>query len=54
MYGTHVGTGAAGTAGLVGMQLGSQVMLALAVVLLMGTVVSVARRARRTGAHQRP
>ena len=55
MYGQSVGTGAAaGAAAMTGLHTASQIMLWLAVILTLITVVSVVRRARRTGEHQRP
>lgn len=55
MYGSSVGTGgAAGVAAALGLQTASNIMLGLAALLALITVVSVVRRARRSGEHQRP
>lgn len=55
MYGANVGTGVAGGSLLaVGFGVGSYALTVFAGLLLVAMIVGLARRGRRTGAHQRP
>ncbi len=55
MYGSHIGTGAGGSvAALMGLQMGSAVMIGIAIVLGAVSLIGIMRRVNRTGAHQRP
>lgn len=54
MYGTGVGTGAAGTTMGAGVMLGSWTLAAVAGIVLVAMIVTLWRNGRRRGAHQRP
>lgn len=55
MYGTHIGTGVAGSGlAIAGIQVGSNIMLGFALAMVLLMIAMIVRRSRRTGAHQRP
>lgn len=55
MYGTHIGTGVAGSGlAIAGISVGSHIMMVFAALMVAVMVAMIVRRSRRQGAHQRP
>lgn len=53
MYGVGIGTGATGVAAA-GAAMGSNVLMAVAAVMMAVTAITLRRHMKRRGAHQRP